>query len=136
MTNAPWCAQEKKITRLRAGCTRSFPKPGRVPPRPGDRLYGSGDSQRLRCAVRVGGRSLSGLLRRGTEQPKDQGTKMLSALASVIDAEDPEEIERILDGIVDPDRDLLPLLDGQGDAGPCHRVAPDKRGLPARRHES
>jgi F420-non-reducing hydrogenase small subunit len=27
---------------------------------------------------------------------------MLSALASVVDAEDPEEIERILDGIVDP----------------------------------
>lgn len=32
----------------------------------------------------------------------DQGTKMISALASVIDAEDSEEIERILDGIVDP----------------------------------
>lgn len=33
---------------------------------------------------------------------KDQGTKMISALASVIDSRDPEEIERILDGIVDP----------------------------------
>ena len=32
----------------------------------------------------------------------DQGTKMISALASVIDSQDPEEIERILDGIVDP----------------------------------
>jgi F420-non-reducing hydrogenase small subunit len=27
---------------------------------------------------------------------------MLSALASVIDSQDPDEIERILDGIVDP----------------------------------
>ena len=33
---------------------------------------------------------------------KDQGTKMIAALASVIDSDDPDEIERILDGIVDP----------------------------------
>lgn len=32
----------------------------------------------------------------------DQGTKMISALASVIDSEDPEEIESILDDIPDP----------------------------------
>lgn len=32
----------------------------------------------------------------------DQGTKMVAALASVIDSDDPEEIDRILDGIVDP----------------------------------
>lgn len=32
----------------------------------------------------------------------DQGGKMISALGSIIDSEDPEEIERILDGIVDP----------------------------------
>jgi F420-non-reducing hydrogenase small subunit len=33
---------------------------------------------------------------------RDQGTKMISALASVIDSEDPEEIDKIIDGIVDP----------------------------------
>ena len=33
---------------------------------------------------------------------KDQGAKMLSALASVIDAQDPAEIEAILSGIEDP----------------------------------
>lgn len=33
---------------------------------------------------------------------KDQGTKMIAALASVIDSGDPDEIERILDGLVDP----------------------------------
>ena len=33
---------------------------------------------------------------------RDQGAKMISALASVIDSEDPQEIEEILDGIVDP----------------------------------
>jgi F420-non-reducing hydrogenase small subunit len=32
----------------------------------------------------------------------DQGAKMVSALSSVIDAQDPQEIERILDQIVDP----------------------------------
>jgi len=32
----------------------------------------------------------------------DQGAKMVSALSSVIDAHEPEEIEKILDGIVDP----------------------------------
>lgn len=32
----------------------------------------------------------------------DQGAKMLSAAASIIDSEDPSEIERILEGIVDP----------------------------------
>ena len=32
----------------------------------------------------------------------DQGAKMVSALSSVIDAHEPEEIERILDDIVDP----------------------------------
>ncbi len=33
---------------------------------------------------------------------RDQGAKMISALASVIDSEDPDEVERILDTIVDP----------------------------------
>ena len=33
---------------------------------------------------------------------QDQGTKMVAALASMIDSDDPDEIDRILDGIVDP----------------------------------
>ncbi|MBM4177119.1 MAG: oxidoreductase [Ignavibacteria bacterium] len=33
---------------------------------------------------------------------QDQGSKMISALSSVIDAQDPEEIEKILDQIADP----------------------------------
>ena len=32
----------------------------------------------------------------------DQGAKMISALASVIDSQDPEEVQRILDQILDP----------------------------------
>jgi F420-non-reducing hydrogenase small subunit len=32
----------------------------------------------------------------------DQGGKLLSAVASVIDSDDPEEIERIVDGVEDP----------------------------------
>ncbi len=33
---------------------------------------------------------------------KDQGAKMISALASVIDSEDPDEIDEILNGVLDP----------------------------------
>ena len=33
---------------------------------------------------------------------RDQGTKMIAALASVIDSKDPGDIDRILDGVVDP----------------------------------
>jgi F420-non-reducing hydrogenase small subunit len=36
------------------------------------------------------------------EGVRDQGAHFLTALASVIDANDPDEIEKILDGIVDP----------------------------------
>jgi F420-non-reducing hydrogenase small subunit len=32
----------------------------------------------------------------------DQGAKLLSAIAALIDAEDPEELEQIIDTIVDP----------------------------------
>lgn len=54
-----------------------------------------------------GGRCVSvGVPCRGCYGPppnaRDQGAKMVSALASVIDSEDPQEIEAILDGIVDP----------------------------------
>jgi len=35
-------------------------------------------------------------------QTRDQGAKILSAIASHIDSEDPAEVERILDGIPDP----------------------------------
>ena len=35
---------------------------------------------------------------------------MISALASVIDSEDPEEIDRILDGVVDPIGSFLSLF--------------------------
>ena len=54
-----------------------------------------------------GGRCVSvGMPCRGCYGPTantiDQGANLLSALASVIDSEDPEEIEQILDGIVDP----------------------------------
>jgi F420-non-reducing hydrogenase small subunit len=37
-----------------------------------------------------------------TEGVLDQGARMMTALASVIDSQDPEEIDSILDGIVDP----------------------------------
>jgi F420-non-reducing hydrogenase small subunit len=32
----------------------------------------------------------------------DQGAKMLSAVGSIIDSQDPEQIQKIIDGIVDP----------------------------------
>jgi F420-non-reducing hydrogenase small subunit len=33
---------------------------------------------------------------------KDQGVKMMSAIGSIIDSQDPEKIEQIIDGIADP----------------------------------
>ncbi len=48
----------------------------------------------------------AGMLCRGCYGPspnsRDRGTKMISALASVIDSEDPDQIDAILDRIVDP----------------------------------
>ncbi|MGA2367202.1 MAG: oxidoreductase [Dehalococcoidia bacterium] len=44
------------------------------------------------------------------EGVRDQGSHFLTALASIIDANDPDEIEKILDGIVDP-------------AGTCYRYS-------------
>jgi F420-non-reducing hydrogenase small subunit len=63
----------------------------------------SGPATRSGC----GGKCVSvGIPCRGCYGPppnsKDQGAKLVAALASVIDSEDPEEIEQILDGIVDP----------------------------------
>ena len=36
------------------------------------------------------------------EGVEDQGAKLLSAIAAIIDAETPEDVERIMDTIVDP----------------------------------
>jgi F420-non-reducing hydrogenase small subunit len=33
---------------------------------------------------------------------KDQGIKMMSAIGSIIDSQDPDQIEKIIDGVVDP----------------------------------
>jgi F420-non-reducing hydrogenase small subunit len=37
-----------------------------------------------------------------TDQVKDQGAKFLSALASIIDVKDPDEMERLRESIPDP----------------------------------
>ncbi|MEN8114946.1 MAG: oxidoreductase [Actinomycetota bacterium] len=92
--------EEKKIT--------GFVRPFEIIPEPGKCLLDQGilcmgPATRSGC----GGLCMSvGMPCRGCYGPapnsKDQGTKMVAALASVIDTQDPEEIERILDGIVDP----------------------------------
>jgi F420-non-reducing hydrogenase small subunit len=92
--------EEKKISR--------FVRPHEIIPESGKCLLDQGilcmgPATRSGC----GGLCVSvGLPCRGCYGPppnsRDQGTKMVAAIASVIDSEDPEEIDRILDGIVDP----------------------------------
>jgi F420-non-reducing hydrogenase small subunit len=92
--------EEKKIT--------GFVRPHEIIPEPGRCLLDQGilcmgPATRSGC----GGLCVSvGVPCRGCYGPApnsmDQGTKMIAALASVIDSQDPEEIDRILDGIVDP----------------------------------
>ena len=96
----PRSRSEKKI--------KKFVRPHEIIPDPDQCLLEQG----ILCmgpATRdgCGGRCVSvGIPCRGCYGPpansRDQGTKMISALASVIDSEDPEEIDRILDGVVDP----------------------------------
>jgi F420-non-reducing hydrogenase small subunit len=96
----PRTREEKKI--------KKFVRPHEIEPDPDKCLMEQG----ILCmgpATRdgCGGACVSaGMPCRGCYGPppnsRDQGTKMISALASVIDSEDPEEIEQILDGVVDP----------------------------------
>jgi len=62
----------------------------------------AGSATRSGCGVRCPN---SGMPCRGCYGPlpnvKDQGAKIISALASIIDSRDPEEIERILDDVPD-----------------------------------
>ncbi len=62
----------------------------------------SGSATRSGCGVRCPN---SGMPCRGCYGPPpgviDQGAKLLSAVSSIIDSKDPQEIERILDGIPD-----------------------------------
>ena len=45
--------------------------------------------------------SMQGMLRT-TPGVTEPGTKMMSAIASIIDEKEPEEIERVIEDIVDP----------------------------------
>ena len=97
------CPLEREERKL-----RRFVRPHEIIPEPGRCLLDQG----LVCmgpATRSGCGALctrAGMPCRGCYGPppncRDQGTKMLSALASVIDSRDPEEIDEILDSVVDP----------------------------------
>lgn len=97
------CPLEREERKL-----KRFVRPHEILPEPGRCLLDQG----IVClgpATRSGCGALcpsAGVPCRGCYGPpphsRDQGAKMISALASVIDSQDPEEIERILDGVVDP----------------------------------
>jgi F420-non-reducing hydrogenase small subunit len=96
----PRTRQEKRI--------RRFVRPHRILPEPDACLLDQG----VLClgpATRSGCGGLcpaAGAACRGCYGPppnvRDQGAKMISALASVVDATEPDEIRRILEGIEDP----------------------------------
>jgi F420-non-reducing hydrogenase small subunit len=97
------CLLEREEKRISA-----FVRPHEIIPEPGKCLLDQG----ILCmgpATRSGCGGLCvavGLPCRGCygspPNSQDQGMKMVAALASVIDSQDPAEIDRILDGIVDP----------------------------------
>jgi len=97
------CKRPRKEKKL-----KKFYRPFEIDPKPDECLLDQG----ILCmgpATRDGCGALcpaAGMPCRGCYGPPpntmDQGAKMVSALSSVIDATDPEEIERILDGIPDP----------------------------------
>lgn len=101
------CCDECELTREEKKI-KKFYRPHEIIPDPNRCLLDQG----ILCmgpATRdgCGGRCTSvGMPCRGCYGPppnsRDQGTKMISALASVIDSEDPEEIEAILDQVLDP----------------------------------
>ncbi len=101
------CCDECPLVREERRLKR-FVRPHEVIPEPGRCLLDQG----IVClgpATRSGCGALctrAGMPCRGCYGPppnsRDQGAKMVSALASVIDSQDPEEIDAILDGIVDP----------------------------------
>ena len=96
----PRTREEKKI--------KKFYRPHEITPDPDRCLLDQG----ILCmgpATRDGCGALcvsAGMPCRGCYGPppncRDQGTKMISALASVIDSQDPDEVDAILDDIVDP----------------------------------
>ncbi len=97
------CKRERKEKKL-----KQFFRPYEIAPKPDECLLDQG----IVCmgpATRDGCGALCPIANmpcRGCYGPppnvKDQGAKMVSALASVIDAQEPEEIEKILDQIADP----------------------------------
>ncbi|MEK6755581.1 MAG: oxidoreductase [Bacteroidota bacterium] len=97
------CKRERKEKKL-----KQFFRPYEIAPKPDECLLDQG----IVCmgpATRDGCGALcptANMPCRGCYGPPpnqlDQGAKMVSALASVIDAQEPEEIEKILDQIADP----------------------------------
>ena len=77
------------------------PRSREVPARAGRHLHGPGDRRRLRGALHQRGHACRGCYG-PPEGVVDQGAKMLSTLASIVDAPDPDEIARIAATVPDP----------------------------------
>jgi F420-non-reducing hydrogenase small subunit len=97
------CPRERKEKKI-----KGFVRPWEIIPNPDECLLDQGilclgPATRDGCGAKC---VKAGIPCRGCYGPapgsRDIGTKMASALASVIDSEDPDEIDRIIDTIVDP----------------------------------
>ena len=96
-------AQEagKEDHRLQANRDGSA-RPGQLLSGTGLPVPGTGDARRLRHALPAIRRGMPRLLRSSCRRCLDQGAKAISAIASVIEAKDEAEMERIIDEIPDP----------------------------------
>ncbi len=93
--------EEKTITEFRRMATFQ-PNADRLPAGAGHPLRGAGDAVAAarRAAPRPTCRASAATAR--APDVIDQGARMMSAVASVVGSNDPKEIRRIMEGIVDP----------------------------------
>ena len=110
--------EEKTITEFRRMATFQ-PNPTDCLLEQGILCSGPGDAERLPGALPQRQHALHRLLRPCGRTSIDQGARTMSAVASVVGSDDPKEIRRIMEGIVDPAGDVLQVQPAGVVVGTC-----------------